>query len=49
MFKLARLVLFVVLGVYLGFKLSDLSMRAQCERVNGSWQDGLCLVTEISE
>ena len=47
MFRLARLLIFVGLGVYLGFKGSALMMQSECSNKKGTWADGLCLVTEL--
>ena len=49
MFRLARLLIFVGFGVYLGFKGSALMMQSECSTLNGTWNDTVCLVTEIPQ
>jgi len=47
MFKMARLIVFVGLGIYLGLKFNETSMRSECDLIKGAWQNGVCLVTEL--
>lgn len=47
MFKMARLIVFVGLGAYLGHGFGAASMRSECGRIEGVWQNGVCLVTEL--
>ena len=49
MFRLARLLIFVGFGVYLGFKGSALMMQSECSTLSGTWNDTVCLVTEIPQ
>jgi hypothetical protein len=47
MFRLARLILFVGIGFYLGFKYKETMMRSMCDAGAGTWKGSICLNSEI--
>lgn len=47
MFRLARLLLFVGIGFYLGFKFKETQMSSLCAAGDGNWNGSICLSSEL--
>lgn len=43
MFRLLRMVFFIVIGIYIGFQLSLMNMRGQCANASGYWTGAVCM------
>lgn len=48
MFKILKFIFVLTIGVYLGFQLSLMSMRANCTANEGTWADSVCLVSKAT-
>ncbi|MEP5729023.1 MAG: hypothetical protein ABJL67_06585 [Sulfitobacter sp.] len=49
MFRVLRLVFLLSVGAYLGFQASLFTMRAECNRLAGTWTGNLCVSSKVAE
>lgn len=49
MFKVLRVVFILTIGLYIGFQLSMVAMRSQCDAAGGDWTGRMCVLAEVTQ
>ena len=47
MFRMARLIILIGLGFYLGYKFKETQMSSLCAAGDGTWTGTICLDSEL--